>query len=128
MAWFRSNRGGIAWLACFALACQLALTFGHVHRGNSGNFSAASVAAGDVDRSDGRSRPTPETPGLAKDLCAICKSIGMASTLLLPAAPTVIPPISVIRNSRWSPAATGLASHGHFHFNARAPPDADLPA
>ena len=35
MAWFRTNRGIAAWLAFFALACQLSLSFGHVHVGNS---------------------------------------------------------------------------------------------
>jgi hypothetical protein len=30
MHWFRAQRAA-TWLALFALACQLALTFGHVH-------------------------------------------------------------------------------------------------
>jgi hypothetical protein len=35
MVWLRSNRYGGAWVALFALACQLLLSFGHVHIGKN---------------------------------------------------------------------------------------------
>jgi hypothetical protein len=49
MGWFRSSRSGVAWLAFFALACQLVLSFGHVHLGNFGGGSGtwAAVVYGD---------------------------------------------------------------------------------
>src|SRR5260370_32390931 len=48
MGWFRSNGGSVAWLAFFALACHLFLSFGHIHLGKLNGGSAAWVAADDA--------------------------------------------------------------------------------
>jgi hypothetical protein len=127
MGWFRSNRGRVAWLAFFALACQLVLAFGHVHLGKVGGGSVAwAVAAGagngsgDVPLSPAHKNPT----GLVDDFCAICASISLASTLIIPASPAVVPPISFVQKLPWSLAAIEPASFDHFLFNARGPPHA----
>jgi hypothetical protein len=125
MRWFRSNGGGVAWLAIFALACQFVLTFGHVHTGSIGAVSAALAIS--ADRSDG-SAGAPPSPahkrptGLAQDFCAVCNHIGLANALVLPVSPAAIPPISFIQDLHWLSAATAFASRDHFYFNARGPP------
>ena len=86
MSWFRSNRGAVAWLAFFALACQLLLSFGHVHVGKFSGGSAAWAAVGIGDSStDVPPSPLQKNPsGLAGDFCAICANISLAGTLVLP--------------------------------------------
>jgi hypothetical protein len=130
MGWFRCNGGRVAWLAYFALACQLALTFGHVHVGSVSVFRALAISADEATGSIGApSSPTQKTPaGLVQDFCAVCSNISLASTLVLPAAPAVLRPISFIRDLHWPLVAIELASHHHFHFNARGPPTPDLSA
>jgi hypothetical protein len=75
MRWFRSNGGGVAWLAIFALACQFVLTFGHVHTGSVSAVSAALALS--ADPSDGSASapsspahkpPTGPCPGLLRGL------------------------------------------------------------
>jgi hypothetical protein len=126
--WFRSNGGRVAWLAFFALACQLALTFGHVHFGKADAISAAPAAVS-ADATKGPagapSWPSQKTPtGLSRDLCAVCNNISLASSLVLPVSPAVIPPVSFIQGPHWSPAAIEPALRDHFHFDARGPPRA----
>jgi hypothetical protein len=127
MRWLRSNGGGVAWLAIFALACQFVLTFGHVHTRSISVVSA--VLAISADGADGSARapssPAQKIPiGLARDFCAVCNHISLASALVLPASPTAIPPISFIQELRWPPVAIALASRDHFYFDARGPPPA----
>ena len=123
MGWFRSNGGKFAWLAFFALACQFALTFGHVHFGNVSVISAAWAISSDA--ADAQSSPAQKTPpGLARDFCAVCNNISLANALVLPVSPAIIPPISLVQDLQWSTVAIDLASRDHFHFDARGPPHA----
>jgi hypothetical protein len=127
MRWFRSNGGGVAWLAIFALACQFVLTFGHVHTGSVRLVYAALATS--ADRADGSagapSSPAQKIPtGLAQDFCAVCNHISLANALALPFSPTAVPPISFTRELHWSLVAIAVASRDHFYFNARAPPRA----
>lgn len=127
MGWFRANSGKFAWLAFFALACQFALTFGHIHLGNIGGISAALTASADsADVSTGgQSSPARQAPtGLTQDFCAVCSNISLASALVLPVSPSPVPPPPIIRDLRWPLVTVGFASSDHFHFNARAPPHA----
>ena len=129
MNWFRSNDGRIAWLAFFALACQFALTFGHIHFGNVVVISdALAISVDSADRSAGaQSLPARKAPtGLARDFCAVCNNISLANTLVLPVSPAAGPPISISQDLQWSLAAIEFTSHDHFHFNARGPPPPEL--
>lgn len=125
LGWFRSNNAGGTWLAFFALACQLVLTFGHVHFARVGVLSAgfASTASPATD-----SASTPASParpdGLAQDFCAVCSNIALANTLLLPEQPHSVTPVSISACLPPPPAAVGVASQNHFHFGARGPPSA----
>ena len=125
MNWFRSNRGRVAWLAFFALACQFVLAFGHVHLGKVGGSDAWAVAADSGNRSaDVPNSPHKNPTGLIDDFCAICASISLASTLVIPASPAVVPPISAVQDLPGSLAAIEPAAFDHFLFDARGPPHA----
>jgi hypothetical protein len=129
LCWFRSNSGGGTWLAFFALACQLVLTFGHVHFAGSGLSSAA--LAGSATAAIGRAAPAPASPeqqppaGLTTDFCAVCSNIALANTLILPALPRARTPVSLASDPQWLPPMAGLPSPDHLHFSARGPPAPD---
>jgi hypothetical protein len=120
MGWLRSNKGRIVWLALFALACQLALSFGHVHPGkNVGSASAALGAAGNADQS------APAAPrGPADDFCAICANISLAGTLVLPILASILAPVSIINELPKLQADVRPRSIAHLLFRARGPPRA----
>src|SRR6266478_4091261 len=103
MRWFRSNRGGVAWLAFFALACQLLLSFGHIHVGKFSGGSAAWAAAdtGNAAVDVPRSLPQKSPTGLSGDFCAICATISIAGTLIVPILAIVLPPSSFTEALRW---------------------------
>jgi hypothetical protein len=130
MNWFRSNRGGVAWLAFFALACQLFLTFGHFHPGKtSGSLPVlVGLSGGDASTAVAPSAPPNSPTGLADDLCAICLNISLAGSLVAPSTPIAIAPLSSARQLPWSPAPRELVSADHIHFDARGPPKADIAA
>src|SRR4029077_18171629 len=126
MGWFRSNRGVVAWLALFALACQLVLSFGHVHAGQFGGASTAWAPAETGDASAGAPPSSPQkTPiGLAGDFCAVCANISLANTLILPILAIILAPRLFTEILAWSLAASERASYHHLPFSARGPPHA----
>jgi hypothetical protein len=127
MGWLRSNSGKFAWLAFFALACQFALTFGHLHLSNVGAISAALTTSADSANgpTGAQSSPAQQIPTrLAQDFCAVCNNISLANTLVLPVSPAPISPTAIIRDLWWSLAKPALASNDRFPFNARGPPHA----
>lgn len=129
MSWFRSNRGRGTWLALFALSCQLFLSFGHIHLGKIGiapvaatPSAAIAINSGDDSAALPRGPPQKSPSGFADDFCAICASIGLASSLVVPTAPAVTPPISSDRALSWSYAGFEPRSFEHHFFEARGPP------
>jgi hypothetical protein len=125
MRWFRSNRGTVVWLAFFALACQLLLSFGHVHVGKFSGGSAAWAAAESGDASaDVPSSPHKNPTGLAGDFCAICANISLAGTLVLPILAIILAPRLFTQILPWSLAVGEPASFDHLPFSARGPPHA----
>ena len=126
MAWFRTNRGIAAWLAFFALACQLSLTFGHVHV----SLSLAGQAA--VETSGTGDAPPPAQPkdpvGTAGDVCAVCANISLVGALILPILAFLLAPALFTHVSGWSVAASVPASYRYQPFSARGPPTPDMPA
>ena len=124
MRWFRSNTGIIGWLAFFALACQLVLTFGHVHAGKGfGGAGWAAVAAAG-DGADQVPVSPPILPGTSDDFCAICAHINLAGALVVPLAPLLILSISFISRLPSPEAETSPRSIAHLLFDARGPPSA----
>ena len=123
MSWFRSSRGGVAWLAFFALACQVLLSFGHVHLGKfSGPVTW--VAAEDGSALVSPALPQKAPTGLADEFCAICANIGLAGTLVVPDSPMVVVPSASVHRPRWALARIQPSAFDHLLFDARGPPHA----
>jgi len=128
MAWFRTNRSVVAWLAFFALACQFTLSFGHIHLSKSGAGLAAQVAVQAAEpAADAPSSPEKKPVGLADDFCAICANISLASALILPVLALILAPELLTRALGWPLAVREPASFGRRPFSARGPPHA-MPA
>jgi len=133
VSWFRSNRGKVTWVALFALTCQLVLAFGHVHlikiRSALAPISAATAIVIDMaDDPAALPRSPPQIPqrnpsGFGDNFCALCGGINLAASVVVPTAPTVVPPISSDRALTWSSAGLQVATSG-CSFVARGPPQA----
>jgi DUF2946 family protein len=125
MSWFRSRSRAGAYLALFALAFQLAVSFGHVHLERIAPLSAvASALAGaqpSADDLDARSNPAGrEHP--ADDYCPICTLIHLAGALV-PAEMPSLPVPTVFGGLRLEVAADfDLTASPGALFRARAPP------
>jgi len=127
MDWFRSSRCGLTWLAYFALACQLFLSFGHVHLGSAGSTVPAKPAATDSVNATANGPGAPANNNSERALegfCAICANVSLAAALLIPAAPAILSPRSFARKLEWSRSADDHAPSREFPFDARGPPHA----
>src|ERR1700730_17792975 len=120
MHWFRSKRIGGTWVALFALAGHCAPSFGAFGLRVVG--LALSSGAGKSAATVFRSPPEKSPSDGVSDFCAICASISLARTLLVPTSPALVPPNPFLNKLRWSLAAVEPASFDHLFFNARAPP------
>ena len=125
MSWFRSNGQKVAMLGLFALACQLLLSFGHIHI-NRASFDASGWAAssGSVAGFESVRPVSPQKlpAGFADELCAICASVGMANALIVPDYPVLVVPTSFIDVLPWLSAKQAASAFEHLPFRARAPP------
>jgi hypothetical protein len=125
MRWFRSRKRSGSSLALFALAFQLAVSFGHVHLERvappSVGASALAHAQPAADDLNAPSNPTGRE-GLADDHCPICTLIHLAGALV-PAEMPSLPLPTVVGRLRLELAAEFdlTASHAAL-FRARAPP------
>jgi hypothetical protein len=125
MRWFRSRKRSGSYLALFALAFQLAVSFGHVHLERiappSVGASALAHAQPSADDLNAPSNPAGRE-GLADDHCPICTLIHLAGTLM-PAEMPSLPMPTVFSRLRLEVAAEFdlTASHAAL-FRARAPP------
>jgi hypothetical protein len=125
MRWFRSRSRLGAYLALFALAFQLAVSFAHVHLERIAPASAGANALASVQPSaeDLNAPSGPAGRGrLADDGCPICTLIHLAGALV-PAEMPSLPLPTVFGRLRLELAAEFdlTACQGAF-FRARAPP------
>jgi hypothetical protein len=114
----RNNRRFGGWLALFALAVQLALSFGHVHLdGIRGDTDAR------ISLISERSPASPaQHPGNDADYCAICATIHLASSSFLPDAPQ-LPVLFVSQTIEHSDyVAFVFVAAQRTAFQSRAPP------
>jgi hypothetical protein len=129
MQWFRSRKLAITLVALFALTCQAAHTFGHVHLerfadgaliawGKVAVPAATKLAAAEQPSSQDRHGPIRLIDGF----CAICASISLAGTTLIPPSPSVVVRESSASEVEWLYLPVAASSVGHFHFDARGPP------
>jgi hypothetical protein len=125
MNWFRSRIRSAAQLALFALALQMIVSFGHMHRDDLGlppltGIDQTSIASTTVPGSQvpaGQQHlPAPD------DYCPICASIALLATWMLVLPPVLVTPEPIRRV--WAPLASLQSPPTQFSlaFQARAPP------
>ena len=124
MQWLRSRSSPGSWLALFALAFQLAVSFGHVHGvpvlEHSSVLLNVSASTGAESSSRGASDETPDHDG---DYCVVCALIHLAGTMLVVEPPAVALPATFGQMRSEAPVAEfGLIPAAHTPFAARAPP------
>jgi hypothetical protein len=116
------------WLAFTALAVHLVMTFGHVHAEWFSTPSAATTAivaaglhgSGEADRA---SAPTqPHRAPLAHSFCAICASVSLLGTLVLPVAQRLAPPRAIARIHELNVIDAVTPGELRSSSQARAPP------
>ena len=111
----------VGWLALFALALQLALSFGHIHHHES-SAAHLTIAVGTAPHSSSVPASSNDDDDDDDAHCAICWSMTLAGTAILPVPPIVLLPRSVeAMTIRWvAIAITAVARHTS--FQPRAPP------
>jgi hypothetical protein len=108
-----------AWAALFALALQIVLAFGHMHPLPTASAPVAVAALGGPLQSSGG-----DPSDAAQDICAICVTIHLASTVGLPPPPALPVPdatFHVVESSGSNFVLPRLPPHP---FQTRAPPTA----
>ena len=125
MRWLRSRKRAGSYLALFALAFQLAVSFGHVHleRIAPPSVGASALAGAQTPAADLNAPSNPAgREDLADDCCPICTLIHLAGALV-PAEMPSLPLPTVAGRLRLEVAAEFdlTASHAAL-FRARAPP------
>lgn len=115
MQWVRSKIKLGARAALFALAVQLALSFGHLH-------PIAAQTAPSIQSTQQLPAPAPDSDRHPDDFCAICAVIALASTAMA-AAPPALPLPQAIELPRRMIATALLHLHAtRAAFQSRAPP------
>ena len=123
MGWFRCRSRLGAYLALFALAFQLAVSFGHVHH-IAPSLALASILASEQSPSDQANAPSSPVghDDLADHLCPICTLIHLAGAIV-PAETPPLPLPSIFDGLRLEAAvAFDLIASQRALFQARAPP------
>jgi hypothetical protein len=115
MKWVRSKIKLGARAALFALAVQLAFSFGHFH-------PIAAQAAPSIQSTQHLPAPAPDSDQHPDDFCAICAVIALASTAVA-AAPPALPLPQAVELPRRTIATAFLHLHAtRVAFQSRAPP------
>jgi hypothetical protein len=115
MKWVRSKIKLGARAALFALAVQLAFSFGHFH-------PIATQAAPSIQSTQHQPAPAPDSDHHPDDFCAICAVIALASTAMA-AAPPALPLPQAVELPRRTTTTAFLHLHAtRVAFQSRAPP------
>jgi hypothetical protein len=124
MGWIASHKRHGALFALAALALQIVLSFGHVHLDGIRPITVhnAVVAPHKAAFADA-SRQTPlQNSGDDDDYCAICASIYLASTTVIPYASPLPEPLGFEPIEHSHGAARGSIEPPPVAFRSRAPP------
>jgi hypothetical protein len=113
-----------SWLALFALAFQLVVSFAHVHldRTSPAQVSALPGAPAATDANTAAQRHGDKSPAIADDYCAICALIHLAGTVVATAPPDLPAPIWFGALRSQQRAEFELTAPARAPFAARAPP------
>jgi hypothetical protein len=112
-------------LALFALALQLVLSFGHIHAKDLGLAVASKATASHAQSASGDdTQPPQHRDNDADDVCAICVTLSVSATALLPVIAWLVLPI----DCEWEWPADNQTAQFVFdlksYYQARAPPPA----
>jgi hypothetical protein len=121
MGWVHRHKHRGTVLALFALALQIAVTFGHVHLHGVNSNSHAPIAK-QVRLTHSLPQTPAQTPSDDDDYCAICASIFLASSAFAPAPPQLLVPVNFERVELCFDTASPLADPPRLAFRSRAPP------
>jgi hypothetical protein len=111
----------LAWLALFALTAQLVLSFGHGHDALT-RRQMAERASTDPCLSATLSPCVPSDQSDHDDFCAICWTLGIAGSLILPTSTVLVEPTETCGTQpQICPAAHEFGDRSS-PFQARAPP------
>jgi len=125
MTWFRSKMRPCARLALIALALQLIVSFGHIHRDDLG---LPPLAAGDAAHFISATTQVPSAPAdqqhgpASDDYCPICASMALLASGVPALPPVLVMPAPILRS--WPRAITVKrpSRQAVASFQARGPP------
>jgi hypothetical protein len=115
MKWFRSNVKFGSQIALFALAIQLALSFGHFH-------GIAAQVAPSIQSTEQLPPPSQDSDRHPDDVCAICTVVALASTAMAAAPPALPIPQAFELTHPPMDAAFVHPRSARAAFQSRAPP------
>jgi hypothetical protein len=122
MRFVRAHQTSGAWLALAALLVQFVVSFAHIHREDLVPVVPGSVLNGSwlnpALPDDSRSR----IPTRDRDFCAICASITLVGSVVLPLPPTVVLTTVPRRIGLIERVIIVASTDRHRHFQARGPP------
>jgi len=126
MNWFRSKIRSSAQLALFALAFQIVVSFGHMHRDDLG---LPPLPSSDNAQTASITTPAPVTdsdhhPASSDDYCPICASMQLIATALPSLPPVLWVPEPIRRVWPAEVPAQVFSPQIALSFQARAPPTA----
>ena len=132
MNWFRKHLKHGSRLALFALAIQLALSFGHFHGAaaqtvrlglTDGDLAIAATLAAPEAHSEAAQQPSDhDNDRDAADACAICAVLSMANNFLFATPPLLELPQAVELLHLTTGAEFAHLGSLHPPFQSRAPP------
>jgi hypothetical protein len=122
MNWFRSRLRSGARLALLALAFQMAVSFGHMHRDDLG--LPPLTRAGQTQAAAGPTAPAQKhrQPAVPDDYCPICASMALIATALPSLPPALVTPDPIRRVWQTQMPVHGVSVAVALSFQARAPP------
>ena len=125
MGWFRTNRRCGGRLALFALALQLFLSFGHIHREDIYGPSRSNPAqvATALPASDGSAPlPSDQPAKHGDDYCPICATIHMLGNSTVGAPPQLVLALVSLAVEHADRATIVFIAPRRAPFQSRAPP------
>jgi hypothetical protein len=109
----------VSCIALFAMALQVALSFGHIH---VDQILGASAQAAHASTKVAETRTADELPAGAGDECAVCALIALANSLILP-VPAMLPlPVHFAATHQAPALVFHISQSTVAPFQARAPP------
>jgi hypothetical protein len=124
MRWFRSNRRFGGRLALLALAVQIVLSFGHIHREDIFGPARPGTTATQTAAVDSQSPPGDHSSKHPDDYCAICATISLLSTSSVAAAPPLPLPVVFHAIEHVDRVIVAVIATRRTPFQSRAPPAA----